>query len=147
MTQLGYSLEALSCSLGAIFAGRSGGSQRKGRLDDYQHDHPARSGDPAYQQSYADFHQHLDRLDQAGLLVRIAEPINKDTEMHPPGGALGMCRAAALPLLDPNHHRLTCGQRFASHVAKPSFTHPADAIFAAVAKSGRCPDQHVERGQ
>ena len=40
---------------------------------------------PVTQQSYADLHQHLDRLDQAGLLVRIAEPINKDTEMHPPG--------------------------------------------------------------
>jgi UbiD family decarboxylase len=31
----------------------------------------------------SDLHQHLDRLDQAGLLVRIAEPVNKDTEMHP----------------------------------------------------------------
>jgi len=36
------------------------------------------------------FYQRLDRLDQADLLVRIAESINKDREMHPPGGTLGM---------------------------------------------------------
>ena len=33
--------------------------------------------------SYADLHEHLDRLDSAGLLYRIEAPINKDTEMHP----------------------------------------------------------------
>ncbi len=32
---------------------------------------------------YADLHDHIDRLDQAGLLRRIDAPINKDTEMHP----------------------------------------------------------------
>jgi hypothetical protein len=32
---------------------------------------------------YADFHEHLDRLDQAGLPRRIGAPINKATEMHP----------------------------------------------------------------
>src|SRR2546423_2086843 len=33
--------------------------------------------------TYADLHEHLDRLDRAGLLYRINEPVNKDTEMHP----------------------------------------------------------------
>jgi UbiD family decarboxylase len=33
--------------------------------------------------TYADLHEHLDRLDKAGLLYRIDTPINKDTEMHP----------------------------------------------------------------
>ena len=32
---------------------------------------------------YADLHEHLDRLDKAGLLHRINEPVNKDTEIHP----------------------------------------------------------------
>ena len=32
---------------------------------------------------YADLHEHLERLDHAGLLYRIDEPVNKDTEMHP----------------------------------------------------------------
>jgi 4-hydroxy-3-polyprenylbenzoate decarboxylase len=32
---------------------------------------------------YADFHEHLARLDQAGLLYRVTAPVNKDTEMHP----------------------------------------------------------------
>jgi 4-hydroxy-3-polyprenylbenzoate decarboxylase len=32
---------------------------------------------------YADLHEHLDRLDQAGLLLGIDAPVNKDTEMHP----------------------------------------------------------------
>jgi UbiD family decarboxylase len=32
---------------------------------------------------YADLHEHLDRLDRAGLLYRIDVPVNKDTEMHP----------------------------------------------------------------
>jgi 4-hydroxy-3-polyprenylbenzoate decarboxylase len=33
--------------------------------------------------NYADLHEHLDRLDKAGLLYRIDVPVNKDTEMHP----------------------------------------------------------------
>jgi 4-hydroxy-3-polyprenylbenzoate decarboxylase len=33
--------------------------------------------------SYADLHEHLDRLDDAGLLYRIETAINKDTELHP----------------------------------------------------------------
>src|SRR6516225_4864687 len=33
--------------------------------------------------NYADLHEHLDRLDKAGLLHRINEPVNKDTEIHP----------------------------------------------------------------
>src|SRR5580692_4707984 len=33
--------------------------------------------------AYADLHEHLSRLDAAGLLYRIDAPVNKDTEMHP----------------------------------------------------------------
>ena len=33
--------------------------------------------------AYADLHDHIARLDRAGLLYRIDAPINKDTEMHP----------------------------------------------------------------
>ena len=33
--------------------------------------------------AYADLHDHIVALDSAGLLIRIARPINKDTEMHP----------------------------------------------------------------
>jgi 4-hydroxy-3-polyprenylbenzoate decarboxylase len=33
--------------------------------------------------AYADLHEHIDRLDQAGLLYRITTAVNKDTEMHP----------------------------------------------------------------
>ena len=32
---------------------------------------------------YRDLHEHLAALDEAGLLVTIDEPVNKDTEMHP----------------------------------------------------------------
>ena len=32
---------------------------------------------------YADLHDHVERLDKAGLLYRIDAPVNKDTEMHP----------------------------------------------------------------
>jgi 4-hydroxy-3-polyprenylbenzoate decarboxylase len=32
---------------------------------------------------YPDLHDHLAALEQRGLLIRIREPINKDTEMHP----------------------------------------------------------------
>ena len=35
------------------------------------------------ERGYADLHDHIDRLDKAGLLRRIDAPINKDTEMHP----------------------------------------------------------------
>jgi hypothetical protein len=37
----------------------------------------------ATKRGYADLHEHLDRLDSAGLLYRIEMPINKDTELHP----------------------------------------------------------------
>lgn len=33
--------------------------------------------------TYADFREHLARLDAAGLLYRIDAPVNKDTELHP----------------------------------------------------------------
>ena len=32
---------------------------------------------------YRDLHEHLQALDEAGLLITIDRPINKDTEMHP----------------------------------------------------------------
>jgi len=32
---------------------------------------------------YADLHEHIERLDKAGLLQRIDHPIDKDTELHP----------------------------------------------------------------
>ncbi len=32
---------------------------------------------------YADLHEHIARLDAAGLLYRIDVPVNKDTELHP----------------------------------------------------------------
>src|ERR1700694_5319178 len=38
---------------------------------------------PSPERAYADLHEHLERLDAAGLLYRIDAPINKDTEMHP----------------------------------------------------------------
>ena len=38
---------------------------------------------PPANRAYADLHEHLDRLDAAGLLYRIDAPVNKDTEMHP----------------------------------------------------------------
>ena len=37
----------------------------------------------APKRTYADLHEHLGRLDAAGLLYRIDSPVNKDTEMHP----------------------------------------------------------------
>ncbi|MBO0757674.1 MAG: UbiD family decarboxylase, partial [Bradyrhizobiaceae bacterium] len=37
----------------------------------------------SHDRCYADLHEHLDRLDKAGLLYRIDAPVNKDTEMHP----------------------------------------------------------------
>jgi UbiD family decarboxylase len=38
---------------------------------------------PPAKAGYADLHDHIERLDAAGLLYRIDEPVNKDTEMHP----------------------------------------------------------------
>ena len=35
------------------------------------------------QHGYPDFHEHLESLDKAGLLITIDEPFNKDTELHP----------------------------------------------------------------
>tara|TARA_Y100001936_G_C16068529_1_gene668944 strand:+ start:515 stop:2167 length:1653 start_codon:yes stop_codon:yes gene_type:complete len=32
---------------------------------------------------YLDFHEHLEKLDEAGLLTTIDEPVNKDTQLHP----------------------------------------------------------------
>src|ERR1051325_9741374 len=32
---------------------------------------------------YPDLHDHIRALDDAGLLIRVDRPINKDTEMHP----------------------------------------------------------------
>ena len=32
---------------------------------------------------YPDLHEHLEHLEQEGLLIRIKEPICKDREMHP----------------------------------------------------------------
>ena len=37
----------------------------------------------AQPRTYADLHEHVARLERAGLLYRIDEPVNKDTEMHP----------------------------------------------------------------
>jgi hypothetical protein len=39
---------------------------------------------PVPPRGYADLHDHVERLDQSGLLYRIDAPINKDTEMHRP---------------------------------------------------------------
>src|SRR5919106_2479954 len=32
---------------------------------------------------YPDLHDHLERLEREGLLVRVTEPVDKDQEMHP----------------------------------------------------------------
>src|SRR3990172_12955822 len=32
---------------------------------------------------YPDLHEHLERLEREGLLIRIKEPVDKDQEMHP----------------------------------------------------------------
>ena len=40
-----------------------------------------KKGAPA--RAYPDLHDHLKALDDAGLLVTVTRPINKDTEMHP----------------------------------------------------------------
>ena len=38
---------------------------------------------PAKKGGYPDFHEHLQKLDDAGLLTVIDEPVNKDTQLHP----------------------------------------------------------------
>src|SRR5205085_8620744 len=35
------------------------------------------------ERAYRDLHEHLEALEEAGLLIRVTRPINKDTEMHP----------------------------------------------------------------
>jgi UbiD family decarboxylase len=44
---------------------------------------PIAATGPAGLQPCTDLHEHLKVLDEAGLLITIDEPINKDTEMHP----------------------------------------------------------------
>jgi UbiD family decarboxylase len=41
------------------------------------------SADPIPPRDYPDLHDHIQALDEAGLLVTVDRPINKDTEMHP----------------------------------------------------------------
>src|SRR5262245_33171569 len=38
---------------------------------------------PRHPRAYADLHDHLLALGEAGKLVIVDEPVNKDTEMHP----------------------------------------------------------------
>ena len=38
---------------------------------------------PATGRSYPDLHDHIRAIEEAGMLVRVDRPINKDTEMHP----------------------------------------------------------------
>ena len=38
---------------------------------------------PSPKRTYADLPEHLQALEKAGLLQRIDEPVNKDTELHP----------------------------------------------------------------
>lgn len=47
--------------------------------------HSPKSVDPEMipARRYPDLHEHLDRLEQEGLLIRIKEPVDKDQEMHP----------------------------------------------------------------
>src|SRR5204862_6864578 len=42
-----------------------------------------RDGSPKNPRGYRDLHEHVLALAQAGLLVVVDEPINKDSEMHP----------------------------------------------------------------
>ncbi len=42
-----------------------------------------RLGGEPRSRGYPDLHDHVRALDEAGLLVRVDRPINKDTEMHP----------------------------------------------------------------
>src|SRR5258708_23019686 len=41
------------------------------------------SADPILPRGYPDLHDHIQALDEAGLLVTVERPINKETEMHP----------------------------------------------------------------
>src|SRR3954453_18314663 len=43
----------------------------------------AKRADPAARRPYADLHEHLRTLDEAGLLITVDRRIDKDTEMHP----------------------------------------------------------------
>src|ERR1041385_8367246 len=45
-------------------------------------DHVVNKPEPP-SRTYADLREHIARLDAAGLLYRIDEPVNKDTELHP----------------------------------------------------------------
>lgn len=36
-----------------------------------------------HERSYRDLHEHLDLLAEAGLLIRVSRPIDKDSELHP----------------------------------------------------------------
>jgi len=44
---------------------------------------PKRKSLTATARAYPDLHDHIRALDDAGLLIRVDRPINKDTEMHP----------------------------------------------------------------
>src|SRR5476651_1714392 len=45
--------------------------------------HAAKKKLSAIRRTYPDLHDHVRALDEAGLLVTVDRPINKDTEMHP----------------------------------------------------------------
>ncbi len=38
---------------------------------------------PVSPRRYPDLHEHLERLEREGLLIRVTEPVDKDQEMHP----------------------------------------------------------------
>src|SRR5674476_513089 len=44
---------------------------------------PKRTSPHALGRAYPDLHDHIRSLDEAGLLITVDRPINKDTEMHP----------------------------------------------------------------
>ena len=44
---------------------------------------PKRTPPHAVGRPYPDLHDHIRSLDEAGLLIKVDRPINKDTEMHP----------------------------------------------------------------
>jgi UbiD family decarboxylase len=45
--------------------------------------HPPEEHHRRMKKRYPDLHEHLKALDQAGLLITVERPINKDTELHP----------------------------------------------------------------
>src|SRR5471030_1511309 len=45
--------------------------------------HAAKKKLSAIRRTYPDLHDHVRALDEAGLLITVDRPINKDTEMHP----------------------------------------------------------------